>query len=74
MTPIPEMAYDLIYGERTVRSVANTTRQDAEGLLRLAARVPVKTVVETFPLSEANKVLLMMKHSRLKAGAVLVVH
>ena len=73
MTRIPEMDYELIYGERTIKSVANTTRQDAEELLRLAAQVPVKAVVESFPLSEANKVLLLMKHSRLKAGAVLVV-
>ncbi|MBM3298591.1 MAG: zinc-dependent alcohol dehydrogenase family protein, partial [Deltaproteobacteria bacterium] len=63
MTPIPEMDYNLIYGERTVRSVANTTRLDAEELLREAAEIPIRTVVETFPLEDANKVLLMMKES-----------
>ncbi len=73
MTPIPEMDYALIYGERTVRSVANTTRQDAEELLAEAAEVPVRTVVETFPLGRANDVLLRMKESRLKGGAALIV-
>ncbi len=73
MTPILEMDYSLIYGERTVRSVANTTRKDAEELLAEAAEVPVRTVVETFPLAQANDVLLRMKESRLRAGAALIV-
>ncbi len=72
MTPIPELDYRLICGERTVRSVANTTRHDAEELLNAAARVPVRTVVETFPLDQANTVLKMMKDSGLKAGAALL--
>jgi len=72
MTRIPEMDYSLIYGERTVRSVANTTRQDAADLLRTAAEIPVRTVVDTFPLAEANRVLRMMKESKLKAGAALI--
>lgn len=72
MTGIPEMDYGLIYGERTVRSVANTTRRDAEELLKEAAEIPIRTVVETFPLHEANRVLLMMKQSQLRAGAALV--
>jgi propanol-preferring alcohol dehydrogenase len=73
MTPIPEMDYDLIYGERTVRSVANTTRRDAEELLEAAAEIPIRTVVETFPLEEANRVLQMMKASELRAGAALLI-
>jgi propanol-preferring alcohol dehydrogenase len=72
MTDIPSMGYHLIYGERTLRSVANTTRRDAEELLQEAAEIPIRTVVETFPLAEANRVLLMMKQSRLRAGAALV--
>lgn len=72
MTQIPAMDYRLIYGERTVRSVANTTRRDAEELLAEAAEIPVRTVVETFSLHEANRVLRMMKESRLKAGAALI--
>ena len=73
MSPIPQMDYSLLYGERTVRSVANTTRKDAEALLKAAAEIPVRTVVDTFPLEEANKVLRMMKISALKAGAALIV-
>jgi len=72
MTRIPEMDYSLIYGERTVRSVANTTRSDAEELLAAAAEVPVRTVVETFPLDQANRVLRMMKESALRGGAALI--
>jgi alcohol dehydrogenase, propanol-preferring len=72
MTPIPEMDYSLIYGERTVRSVANTTRKDAEDLLEAAAAVPVRTVVDTFPLEQANAVLKLMKGSALRGGAALV--
>jgi propanol-preferring alcohol dehydrogenase len=72
MTPLPQMDYELIYGERTVRSVANTTRKDAEELLRIAGEIPVQTVVQPFALEEANEVLLMMKQSALRAGAALM--
>ncbi|MGC8907603.1 MAG: zinc-dependent alcohol dehydrogenase family protein [Desulfomonilaceae bacterium] len=72
MTRIPGFDYDLIYGERMLRSVANTTPEDAEELLKQAEAAHVKTVVETFPLDMANEVLLMMKESRLRAGAALV--
>lgn len=72
MSEIPTLDYELIYWERTIRSVANTTRTDAEELLREAARIPVRTVVETFPLKDANHVLEMMKESRLRGGAALV--
>jgi propanol-preferring alcohol dehydrogenase len=72
MTPVPQMDYSLIYGERTVRSVANTTRKDAEELLAAAAGASVKSHVEAFGLEDANDVLRMMKHSELKAGAALV--
>jgi alcohol dehydrogenase, propanol-preferring len=72
MSRIPEFDYDLIYGERTMRSVANTTRRDAADLLQVAAEIPIRTVVETFPLEEANKVLRMMKESALQAGAALI--
>jgi alcohol dehydrogenase, propanol-preferring len=72
MTPIPEMDYSLLYWERTIRSVANTTRRDAAELLQIAAEIPIRTVVSEFPLQEANEVLAMMKRSALKAGAVLI--
>jgi len=71
MSPIPELDYDLIYQERTVRSVANSTRQDVLDLLKLAADIPIRTEVHTFPLDEANRALHLLKQSRLNGAAVL---
>ena len=71
MSPIPEIPYRLIYGERTVRSVANSTRQDAEDLLRLAAEIPVHTDVELYSLNEANAVLQRLKRAEIQGAAVL---
>jgi propanol-preferring alcohol dehydrogenase len=71
MSPIPEMPYQLIYHERTVRSVANSTRQDAEELLRIAAEIPIKTEVRTFPLEEANQALQALKASQVDGAAAL---
>ncbi|HEX7588724.1 MAG TPA: zinc-dependent alcohol dehydrogenase family protein [Anaerolineae bacterium] len=70
-TPIPSIDYNLLYHERTIRSVANSTRQDAEELLKIAAEIPVQTEVETFPLHEANKVLQRLKASQIEGAAVL---
>jgi alcohol dehydrogenase, propanol-preferring len=70
-SPIPEMKYSLLYGERTVRSVANSTRQDVVNLLQVAAGIPVHTEVETYPLRDANRVLQMLKASRIDGSAVL---
>ncbi len=71
MSPIPEMPYQLIYHERTVRSVANSTRQDAEELLHIAAEIPIKTEVRTFPLEEANQALQALKASQIDGAAAL---
>ncbi len=73
MTPIPELDYDrLLYWERTIRSVANFTRQDATEFLRLAAEIPVHTVVKTFPLEQANEALLALKQSAIDGTGVLI--
>ncbi len=71
MSPIPQMDYHLIYHERMVRSVANSTRQDARELLELAAEVPVRTEIQTFPLEQANEALLELKQSRIDGAGVL---
>ncbi|MEJ5248892.1 zinc-dependent alcohol dehydrogenase family protein [Caldilinea sp.] len=71
MTPIPELPYERIYGERVLRSVANFTRQDAEEFLKLAAEIPIRTEVETFGLAEANQALRKLKQGELRAAAVL---
>ena len=74
MTPIPELDYDrLLYWERTVRSVANFTRQDAEELLQVAAEIPIHTTVQTLPLEAANEALLALKRSEIDGAGVLVV-
>lgn len=72
MSPIPEMPYPVLYGERTVRSVTNATRRDGVELLELAEEVPLRSIVKTYPLSAANQALADMKQSRLDAAAVLV--
>lgn len=73
MSDIPSFAYSLLWGERTLRSVANLTRVDGEQLLRLAAEVPVKSEVELFPLSAANEALDRLRSGRILGAAVLVV-
>jgi len=71
MSPIPELRYELLYGERTLRSVTNFTRTDAEEFLRLAAEIPVHTEVEVFPLEDANEVLQRLKRREVRGSAVL---
>jgi propanol-preferring alcohol dehydrogenase len=73
MTPIPEIKYDLLYWERTIRSVANFTRQDAHELLQIAAEIPIHTTTQTFPLEEANEALLALKRSEIDGAGVLVI-
>jgi propanol-preferring alcohol dehydrogenase len=73
MSPIPAMDYGLLYGERTVRSVANSTRRDVTELLELAGRIPLRTDVETFRLEEANAVLRRLKEGRIRGAGVLTV-
>ena len=72
LSPIPEMPYRLIYGERTLRSVANATYQDGVEFMRLAAEIPVRTSTQAYPLSEANRALLDLKHSRIDGAGVLL--
>jgi propanol-preferring alcohol dehydrogenase len=72
MSPLPEMDYNLLYGERSVRTVTNATRQDAREFMDLAARLPIQVEVEAFSLREANLALLRLKKSELHGAAVLV--
>jgi propanol-preferring alcohol dehydrogenase len=71
LSPIPEMPYALLYGERTVRSVANATRRDAQELMQWAAEIPVHVDVELYPLSGANAVLRRLKRAEIRGSAVL---
>jgi propanol-preferring alcohol dehydrogenase len=72
MSPIPELDYDrYLYHERKMLSVANATRRDGEVLLKLAAEVPIRTTVQTYPLEAANEALRDLKAGQLSAAAVL---
>ena len=69
---IPEFGYDLLWGERQIRSVANFTRQDAAEFLELAARIPIETVPDVYPLSDANLALIRLKDGLVDGAAVLI--
>jgi propanol-preferring alcohol dehydrogenase len=71
MSEIPAFPYRLLWGERTVRSVANLTRRDAEEFLELAPRVPIRPEVVSFPLEEANQALRRLRAGELSGAAVL---
>ena len=73
MSDIPSFPYDLLWGERVLRSVANLTRRDGEEFLALAPKVPIKTEVQTFPLEQANEALNRLRYGRITGAAVLVV-
>lgn len=74
MSPTPPLDYNLLYHERVVRSVANNTRQDGEDFLRIAAEIPIRTEVEVFPLSDANRALDHLKNDAIRGSAVLRVN
>lgn len=71
MSQIPALDYSLLYHERTIRSVANSTRQDCREFLQLAAAAKLKTEVQVFQLERANEALQDLKNSRIKAAGVL---
>lgn len=72
MSDIPSFPYELLWGERSLRSVANLTRKDGEEFLALAPQVPVRTEVAEFPLQEANEALDALRAGRIRGAAVLV--
>jgi propanol-preferring alcohol dehydrogenase len=71
MSDIPPFPYELLWEERSVRSVANLTRRDGEELLELAPQVPVRTEVEVFPLEQANEALDRLRRGEVRGAAVL---
>jgi propanol-preferring alcohol dehydrogenase len=72
MSEIPSFPYEILWQERVVRSVANLTRKDAEEMLALAPRVPVRTHVSTYPLEEAATALEDLRAGRFTGAAVIV--
>src|SRR2546428_14148180 len=73
MSDIPAFPYDVLCGERTLRSVANLTRKDGTEFLALAPRVPVRTEIEPHPLERANEALERLRAGKVKGAAVLTI-
>jgi alcohol dehydrogenase, propanol-preferring len=71
MSDIPGFPYEILWGERSIRSVANLTRRDGEEFLELAPQVPVRTTVTEYPLERANEALDDLRSGRLEGSAVL---
>src|SRR5215207_3744422 len=71
MSDIPSFPYELLWGERAVRSVANLTRLDGEEFLGIAPQVPVRTEVEVLPLEQANEALRRLRAGEIRGSAVL---
>ena len=73
MSDIPSFPYELLWGERVVRSVANLTRRDGEELMALAPRIPIRTEVQPYPLEQANEALAQLREGNVRGAAVLVI-
>lgn len=72
MSEIPAFSYDLLWGERTVRSIANLTRRDGEKFFKLAWKAGVHTSVQCYPLAQANEALEDVRQGRVRGAAVLI--
>ncbi|WP_428266932.1 zinc-dependent alcohol dehydrogenase family protein [Haliangium sp.] len=73
MSDIPSFPYRILWGERTLRSVANLTRRDGDQLLALAPRIPVETTVHAYPLAQVNQALDDLRAGRFEGAAVITV-
>jgi propanol-preferring alcohol dehydrogenase len=73
MSDIPSFPYEILWGERVVRSVANLTRRDGHEFLALAPLIPVRTQVEAYPLEQANEALARLRSGEVQGAAVLTI-
>lgn len=73
MSDIPSFPYEILWGERTLCSVANLTRKDGEEFLSLAPKIPVRTEIHTYPLVQVNQALDDLRHGRFRGAAVIVI-
>jgi alcohol dehydrogenase, propanol-preferring len=72
MSEIPAFPYEILWGERVLRSVANLTREDGRDFLALAPQIPIRTTTQPYPLRKANQALLDLRAGNLQGAAVLV--
>jgi len=70
MSDIPSFPYQILWGERSIRSVANLTRKDGETFLKIAPEIPVLTEIKTYPLASANKALTDLRNGNIHGAAV----
>ncbi|NGX38857.1 MAG: putative alcohol dehydrogenase AdhA [Chlamydiae bacterium] len=73
MSDIPSFPYDILWGERSIESVANLTRKDGEEFLTLAPKIPIVTEVTTYPLEKANEALDDLREGRISETAVITI-
>jgi propanol-preferring alcohol dehydrogenase len=73
MSDVPSFPYELLWGERTICSVANLTRKDADEFMQVAPKVPVRTTTQLFPLEQANEALKRLRTGQLEGAAVLTI-
>lgn len=73
MSPIPEFEYELLWGERSLHSVANLERKDGNDFLKMAKKAEIRTSIKTYALSEANQALSDLKNGKLQGAAVLTI-
>lgn len=71
MSDLPSLPYSLLYQERSIKSVANNTREDGRDFLRIAAEIPIHTEVQVFPFSQVNQALLALKNDGVRGAAVI---
>lgn len=72
MSPIPSFSYDILYGERLIKSVTNNTKEDGINFLQEATKIGIKTHVQTFRLEETNEALCALKYDHIQGAGVLV--
>jgi propanol-preferring alcohol dehydrogenase len=73
MSDIPSFPYSILWGERSVKSVANLTREDGEQFLKIAPEIPIKTEVNVYSLEDSNKALDDLRNGRFNGAAVIVI-
>ena len=72
MSDIPSFSYEILWGERSVSSVTNLTRRDAEEFLALASELKFRVETKSYPLNEANRALSDLRHGAVSGAAILV--